>query len=215
MTKSLQFIVTLLVVSIFLVSPAQSRADCLACWSLFKVKVHLKNGGTKTGFVFWNEAWLYDKVENWKELENKFPENFLAYHRSKPKSKEIRLLKRVIGVKNDSLGFEFKAITQEDKLTIPLDEIKGMEELDKNAERYGGAGDIPVFTQFEINKLNTNPSAIYSVNIHVADVYFLSYNKAMTKSKLKEIGENWDLRAKELEPSLIAQGVIIVTLSYD
>src|SRR5688572_1750772 len=72
------------------------KADCLACWELRKVEITLKNGETKTGFVQWNDSWLNEKVENWKELRNKFPENLLECYRSSPNNREILVLTKLM-----------------------------------------------------------------------------------------------------------------------
>ncbi|HMG89830.1 MAG TPA: hypothetical protein VK589_07215 [Chryseolinea sp.] len=190
-------------------STSIAKADCLACWELRKVEITLKNGETRTGFVFWNEAWLDETIENWKELRNKFPENFMALHRSKP-GQNIYLLTKLTTVKNDSLQ-EFKAITKEDQLGIRPDEVTVITELDQGLKKYEGAGKIPVYTLEELNKLNTNPYATYQYEGAVSDDFFLSYNKKITRQQLKKISENNEIGPDELTK----MGVIIVTIGYD
>jgi hypothetical protein len=187
------------------------KADCLACWELRKVEIILKNGESKTGFVHWNESWLNEKVKNWKELRNKFPENLLECYRNSPDNREILVLTKLTTVKNDSL-IEFKATTEKDQFRISVDEIVKMVELEKNLEKYQGAGSIPIYTQAELDSLKTNPYATYQMDISVSDVYFLSYNKDIKRQQLREISESDYWPEKE---ELAKKGVIIITLGYD
>jgi hypothetical protein len=167
----------------------------------------LKNGKIKEGYVFWNESWLSETVKNWVELRNKFPENFIEYNL---KRNEIYLLTKLTIVKNDSLS-EFKAITKEDEQIIQIDEILKIIEIEKDSVKYQGAGDIPRYTQVELDKLNTNPFATYQYNGSTSDEYFLSYNKKVTRQHLKKISESNEINREEL----IEMGVIVVSIGFD
>lgn len=198
----------LFLLTIFLTTSV-AKADCLACWELRKVNVILKNGETKTGFVYWNESWLDETTKNWKELKNKFPDNFIEYHRSRPQ-KTFHLLTKLTTVKNDSLS-GFKAITKDDQQAILTEDIQKMIELDKDSKKYQGAGDIPIYTLEELKKLNTNPNATYLSSGPVSDIYFLSYNKKVTRQQLRKISEDNEIKPDELTK----MGVLIVNIGYD
>jgi len=199
---------TLFLLTIFIITSV-AKADCLACWELRKVNVILKNGETKTGFVYWNESWLDGTTKNWKELKNRFPVNFIEYHRSRPQQK-FHLLTKLTTVKNDSL-FGFKAITKEDQQAIQTEDIQKMVELDKDSKKYQGAGDIPIYTLEELKQLMTNPYATYLSSGPVSDTYFLSYNKKIARQQLKEISETNEIKPDELTK----MGVLIVSIGYD
>ena len=192
-----------------LITNSVAKADCLACWELRKVDVILKNGETRTGFVYWNESWLDEATKNWRELKNKFPENFIEYHRSRPQQK-FHLLTKLTTVKNDSI-FEFLATTNEDQQIILTDEILKMFEIDKGSKKYQGAGDIPMFTPEELRRLKTNPYATYLSSGPVSDICIFSYNKKVTRQQLKKISENNEIKPEELTK----MGVITVTMGYD
>ena len=205
-TKNLALLLFLIILS-----PITARADCLACWELRKVEIILKVGETRTGFILWNEAWLNDKVNNWKQLKDRFPESVLEYYRSLPSDREILVLTKLATVSNDSLA-EFKAVMIGDQLKIPVDEILKIVEIDKDLDRYQGAGSIPIYTQAELEMLNTNPYATYQEQGIVSDTYFLSYSKQIKRQQLKEISES-DYR--ERKEALAESGVIIVTIEWD
>uniref|UniRef100_UPI0040495C47 hypothetical protein n=1 Tax=Fulvivirga sp. TaxID=1931237 RepID=UPI0040495C47 len=193
--------------SIFLISilclfPKLVQADCLACWSLRNVEISLTNGDTISGFVYWNDQWI-------NTGQSQFPQGFLEYHQDKGDSVFI-MLKKVRTVKNDSIS-EIKTITEDDKLLIRLDQIKSIEEINKEDEIYWGAGELQTFTLEEIEKLNTNPVAFYHKEIPVTDIYYLSYNSEIDKKKLIELSE----LSNQTHISYESTGVIIITISYD
>jgi hypothetical protein len=195
---------------IFLFSVKSVAADCLACWQLRKVEVKLNDGSKKIGFVYWNEAWLNGNLKNWEKWTNKFPESFLELHKTRPEQK-IHLLTKLFTIKNDSL-FEFKVTTKKHQLEFDVKDVKSIIEIDKESKKYEGAGEIQVYSEDDIQILNSNPFATYTVNISVADVYFLSYNKDMDRRKLKTISED-KYYAQEVE--LRIKGVLLVTMNYD
>jgi hypothetical protein len=200
----------LIITVFFLFSIKSVAADCLACWQLRKVEIRLNESSTKTGFVYWNESWLYGNLKNSEKWANRFPENFLEWHRTRPEQK-IHMLTKLFTIKNDSL-FEFKVTTIAHQLEIDVKDIIGIIEIDKESKRYEGAGYIPVFSEAEIKILNSNPFATYTINISVADVYFLSYNKDIDRKKLKVISED---KYFGEESELKKKGVLFVTINYD
>jgi hypothetical protein len=187
-----------------------AMADCLACWELRKVEVVLTNGSKKIGFVYWNEAWLNENLKNWEKWANKFPESFVELHRTTPNQK-VHMIRKLFTVKNDSL-FEFKVTTKEDLVQFDINQIKEIKEIDKDSKKYQGAGIISVYTQEEIQILNTNPFATYREEDSVSDTYFLSYKKGVDRKHLKKISE---VTYAEQESELKRNGVLLVTISYD
>lgn len=195
---------------IFLFSIKLVAADCLACWELRKVEIKLNDGSKKIGFVFWNEAWLNGNLENWEKWTNRFPDSFLAFHKTTPEQK-IRMLTKLFTIRNDSL-FEFKVTTKEHQFEFDAKDVMAIVEIDKESKKYKGAGDLQVYTEEDIQILNSNPFATYTVDISVADVYFLSYNKDIGRRKLRKISEE---RYYAQQEELRKNGVLIVTIGYD
>jgi hypothetical protein len=195
---------------IFLFSIKSVAADCLACWELRKVEIKFNDGSKKTGFVYWNEAWLNGNLKNWEKWANRFQESFLELHKTSPDQK-IHMLTKVFTVNNDSL-FEFKATTKKHQLELDVKDVMTIVEVDKASKKYQGAGDIPVYSEEDIQILNSNPFATYTVNISVADIYFLSYNKNIDRKKLKKITEE----KPNAQPAELRKiGVLIVNIGYD
>jgi hypothetical protein len=194
----------------FLFSIEAVAADCVACWQLRKVEVKLNDGSMKIGFVHWNEAWLIGSLKNWEKWIDRFPQSFLELHKARPEQK-ILMLTKLFTIRNDSL-FEFKVTTKEHKIEFDVKDVMSMTEIDIESKKYEGAGDIPVYSEDDIEVLNSNPFATYSVNISVADVYFLSYNKDIDRKKLIKISEG---RYFDEETELKKKGVLFVTIAYD
>jgi hypothetical protein len=193
----------LTVITFLCLFPKLVQADCLACWSLRNVEISLTNGDTISGFVYWNDQWVNNNT-------NQFPKNFLQFHLDRGDS-VFTLLKKVRTVNNDSIA-EFKAITENDKLLIRLEQVISIKEINKEDEIYWGAGELQTFTLEEIEKLNTNPEAFYHKEIPVTDIYYLSYNSEIDKKKLIELSE---LSNQTHHISYESTGVIIITISYD
>jgi hypothetical protein len=187
-----------------------AMADCLACWELRKVEFVMTNGSKQTGFVYWNEAWLDGNLKNWEKWTNRFPESFVELHRTRPDQK-VHLIRKLFTVKNDSL-FEFKVTTKEELVQFDINQIKEIKEIDKDSKKYRGAGSISVYTQEEIQILNTNPFATYRVEDSMSDTYFLSYKKGVDRKHLKRISE---ATYAEQKSELKRNGVLLVTISYD
>lgn len=192
----------LTVITFLCLFPKLVQADCLACWSLRNVEISLANGDTISGFVYWNDQWI-------NADQSQFPQGFLEYHQGKGDS-VFTMLKKVRTVKNDSIS-EIKTITEDDKLLIRLDQIKSIEEINKEDEIYWGAGELQTFTLEEIEKMSTNPVAFYHKQIPITDIYYLSYNSEIDKKKLIGLSE----LSNQTHISYESTGVIIITISYD
>ena len=192
------------------------KADCTACWELRKVEITLNNGDNIVGFVKWNDAWW--NGDNIKKWAGKFPESFVPYYQSLNYNFEILVIKELIPVANDSLnlliGTKNKLIaTKQENLTkLDYKQIKSVIEIDKNSEHFQGAGSISVYTQEELDKLNTNPYATHYVDGVTADVYFLSYNPEITREQMKELGL---YTYGNLCEAYSKKGVIMVMISFD
>jgi hypothetical protein len=207
MTKLLTFLLAIL-------SIQTAKADCLACWELRKVEIILKNGDTLKGFVQWNEAWIPDI-----EWQNRFPQSLLYYYDSLPYQDSILVHTQILTVKNDSLS-EFIATKRDFLIKVHPNQIISITELNKESKKHVGAGDILLFTQEELDKLNTNPYSIYSENVHVADNYYLSYNTEIDRLDLKKLvndlaESNPFKEYPQKLDELKRHGVIIVSISYD
>ncbi|MTI41729.1 hypothetical protein [Fulvivirga lutimaris] len=184
-------------------SPKLVHADCLACWSLRNVEISLANGDTISGFIYWNDQWVNSTKQN------QFPKNLLEFHRDKGDS-VFTLLKEVKTINNDSIS-EIKAINEDDKLLIRVEQVIAIKEINKDDDIYWGAGELNTFTLEEINKLNTNPISFFHKEIPVTDIYYLSYNSEINKKKLIELSE----LSNQTHISYESMGVIIITVNYD
>ena len=197
-----------LLITILLSSTAQ--ADCLACWQLRKVNITLTSGDSLSGFVKWNDAWLGSDADYIK-WQNKFPESLVYLYRSQPDTIKIEFVKSLFNIKNDSL-YEFQATTLDNIISLNYYDIKTIVEIKDNINVFSGAGAIPIFTLDDINKLQTNPYAIVTINDMVADIYILSYNPEITRKQLNLItSKNYYYQIDELNK----KGVITVIMSYD
>jgi hypothetical protein len=203
MTKYLTFFLLIL-------THNAKKASCLACWEQRKVEIILTTGDTLTGYVEWNELWIYS-IPNFKKWENKFPESLVPLYENLPYKKELVLIKEFIDIKNDSID-RFYCTKKELRRILDYKQILTIKELDKKKKKREGANDVLVLTQQEIDKLQTNPFAIISIEEPVSDTYFLSYNPLITKQILQTIvPKNYE----EKIPELKSKGIIIYSISYD
>lgn len=146
----------------------------MACWVLRKVEVTLTDGTILKGYVQWNESRISESLD-FNKWQNKFPESLVPYYKNLPYKRDLILIQEIFFIRNDSIG-EIFASKKECLKTLDLNQIKTVKELDKNAKRLEGLGEILTFTQDEINKLKTNPIATMRIKIEPTDVYFISYN---------------------------------------
>jgi hypothetical protein len=201
---------TILSLIISILSYNIAKADCLACWEQRKVEIIFTSGDTLKGYVEWNESWL-TTIPNFEKWKNKFPESLRPFYMNKPYKKDFTLTKKLIVIKNDSIN-EFIATKNEYQIIVDFNKIKSIRELDKNSKKLSGAGDIPVFTQTEIEILQNNPFAIIRIEGPVSDTYFLIYNHLITRENLRAINErNFEDKIDEMKQ----KGVIVYSISYD
>lgn len=196
-------------VLIALISFTPAKADCLTCWELRKVEITLNSGEVLTGYVKWNEIWLNDVLDTavWK---NRFPESLLPYFRNLSYKWDLELITEIFIIKNDSID-EFIATKAASVGNLDFTKIKSVIEIDKESKIYHGADEILLLTQPEIDRLKTNPYALFFLESSFYGTYFLSYNKAITRKELSKITEE---NSKQLIPGLKAKGVIVYTFGY-
>jgi len=202
MTRILTFIILLITFN-------SAKADCPACWELRKVEITMNSGEVVTGYLKWNELWLNDVVDTavWK---NRFPESLLPYYQNLGYKWDLELITEVFIIKNDSIS-EFIATKAACMGNLDYTRIKSVRELDPEAKKYHGIDEIQLLTQNEIDKLKTNPVAVYYYDSSVFGTYFISYNPAITYKTLSEINEgNYTRKVAELK----AKGVIVYSFSY-
>ncbi len=197
-----------LLIFAFVFMGAYCMADCLACFELRKVEIITNDGLKKTGYVYWNEAWLSGEMQQWA---NKFPQSLIALYKTMPE-RPIQLIKKIYTVKNDSL-FEFKVTTQEDISEVTVNQIKEIREIDKEAKKYQGVFSLDIYTLHEIKLLNTNPFATYRTEDAAGEYYYLSYSKDIDRKQLQRIEEKkYPERDIELKKN---KGIIRVVVGYD
>lgn len=190
-----------------------AQADCLACWELRKVRIVLTNDSVRTGYVYWNEAWLGSNLKDWETWKNRFPESMVALYKITPERK-IHMILKLFTVKNDSL-FEFNVTTKAHQVELYVNQIRGIEELDKTAKKYEGAGPLPVYSLEEIKLLNTNPFAFYRLEDSVSETYYLSYNKEITRKQLKEMITETNPDREAVDAILKRKKILIVDIFFD
>ena len=196
-------------ICVFLFNGFSATADCLACWELKKVHITLKNDKEITGFVRWNEIWIY-RMENSEELKNKFPQSLVPYY-GYIKNSELLIYTQLIDVGNDSI-MNFKATSESSIQKIKVSDIDTIKEIQSDSEKVYGAGDLPAFSDKELKLLKKNPYATHSFNVNVADVFFLSYSAEIKREDLAKISKtDYYLKKKDL----LEQDIVIIILSYD
>ncbi|NTW25903.1 MAG: hypothetical protein HGA37_14495 [Lentimicrobium sp.] len=186
-----------------------TQADCLNCWELRKVEITMNSGEVVTGYLKWNEIWLNDVLDTavWK---NRFPESLLPYYQNLSYKWDLELITEVFIIKNDSIS-EFIATKAACVGNLDYTKIKSVRELDPTAKKYHGIDEIQLLTQNEIDKLKTNPVAVFYYDSSVFGTYFISYNPAITFKVLNEINEeNYSRKVTELK----AKGVIVYSFGY-
>jgi hypothetical protein len=160
-----------------------------------------------TGYVQWNDDW-WESSCGANSL--KFSEKFLNNLRCN-KWDTIHLYTKLATIKNDSIEVIFKASTKKDYLKILLREVRSIIELKiLDSDRYESAGYIPIFSQKTIELLRTNPMHVELIRDSASDVYFLSYNKEVSKEYLKRFSLTYGNVGFRPDSR-----IIIVHLSYD
>lgn len=186
-----------------------AKADCPACWELRKVEITLNNGEIITGYVKWNESWLNDVLDTavWK---NRFPESLLPYYQNLGYKWDLEFITELFIIKNDSIE-EFLATKAESTGNLDYTKIKSVRELDVQAKKYRGMDEIQILGQKDIDRLKTNPVAVFYYDAGVFGTYFLSYNPAITHKVLSTINEeNYQRKVDEMK----AKGVIVYSFGY-
>lgn len=186
-----------------------AKADCPSCWELRKVEVTLKSGSMLTCYIKWNESWLNGVVDTavWK---NRFPESLVAYYENLGYKWDLEVYEEIYLIKNDSIN-PFVASKPEKTGALDYEKIKAIKELNQDGKIYRGRGEILTFTQEEINKMMTNPFAVFYFDSAYFSTWFLSYNKYITAQELSKINAD-NLREKTTE--LKKKGVIVYTFGY-
>ena len=203
MTRILTFLVFLII------GVNTAKADCPACWELRKVEITMNNGQIITGYVKWNELWLNDVLDTtvWR---NRFPESLLPYYQNLSYKWDLEFITELFIIKNDSID-EFIATKAESTGNLDYTKIKSVRELDASAKKYHGIDEIQILTQKDIDRLKTNPLAVYYYDAGIFGTYFLSYNPAITAKVLSGINEQ---NYQKMVTDLKAKNVIVYTFGY-
>jgi len=186
-----------------------AKADCPACWELRKVEITMKSGEIITGYVKWNELWLNDVLDTtvWK---NRFPESLLPYYENLGYKWDLEFITELFIIKNDSID-EFIATKAECTGNLDYTKIKSVRELDASAKKYHGIDEIQILSQKDIDRLKSNPVAVFYYDSGVFGTYFLSYNPAITFKVMSGINaENYTRKVDELK----LKGVIVYSFGY-
>jgi hypothetical protein len=197
---------------LFILSFNFANASCLACWEQRKVEIILTNGETLTGYVQWNDLWVEDSI--------KFPRSLLIHFKrmdenpltkNSPDRIKLLLIERFIDVKNDSI-LPFFCTKEEWIHTVDYTKILSIKELENDEVVRDGAGDVPVLTKQEIDKLKTNPLLVVRIDHSVAETCLLSYDPAITREMLTpKMYQDY----RELVAALNSKDVIAYTVSFD
>ncbi|MBK9356063.1 MAG: hypothetical protein IPN08_01500 [Bacteroidales bacterium] len=199
--------ILLIFVAIIVINVA--KADCPACWELRKVEITMKSGEIITGYVKWNELWLNDVLDTtvWK---NRFPESLLPYYENLGYKWDLEFITELFIIKNDSID-EFIATKAECTGNLDYTKIKSVRELDAAAKKYHGIDEIQILSQKDIDRLKSNPVAVFYYDSGVFGTYFLSYNPAITFKVMSGINaENYTRKVDELK----LKGVIVYSFGY-
>jgi len=186
-----------------------AKADCPACWELRKVEITMKSGEIITGYVKWNELWLNDVLDTtvWKK---RFPESLLPYYENLGYKWDLEFITELFIIKNDSID-EFIATKAECTGNLDYTKIKSVRELDAAAKKYHGIDEIQILSQKDIDRLKSNPVAVFYYDSGVFGTYFLSYNPAITFKVMSGINaENYTRKVDELK----LKGVIVYSFGY-
>lgn len=172
----------------------------------------MTTGDTLTGYVQWNDLWVEDTI--------KFPRSLLIRYKrmdenpltkNSPHRIKLLLIERFIDVKNDSIQPFF--CTKEEWIhAIDYTKILSIKELENDEVKREGAGDVPVLTQQEIDKLKTNPLLVVRIDYSVCETWLVCYDPAITREMLtpKEYQDH-----RELVAALKSKDVIAYTISFD
>lgn len=199
----------LFILFIVLLGYNAAKADCLSCWELRKVEITLKSGSMITCYIKWNEAWLNGVVDTsvWK---NRFPESLVAYYENLGYKWDLEVYEEIYLIKNDSIN-PFVATKPEKTGALDYEKINTIRELDQDGKIYRGMGEILAFTQEEINKMMTNPLAVFYFDSAYYSTWFLNYNKYVTAEEFSKITVD---NIKEKTSELKKKGVIVFTFGY-
>ena len=160
--------------------PVSVYADCLACYSLYGVRIITFSDDTLTGYVQWNNSWA-DVNDEERILGYKFPENMM-HHLAMEKAHNLTLISNVYICK-----YPFKnafVITRDCIDTIKISMIKSISTRPDSLEWVGGAGSIPMVLNTTVKMLQTKPFAQLKIEEPISVSYLLSYNKHVNKDSL-------------------------------
>jgi hypothetical protein len=201
--------VRILALFILLIGFNSAKAQCYNCWELRKVELTLNNGQIITGYVKWNEIWLNDVLDTavWK---NRFPESLLPYYQNLSYKWDLEFITELFIISNDSID-EFIATKAESTGNLDYTKIKSVRELDVSTKKYQGIDEIQILAQKDIDRLKSNPVAVFYYDAGIFGTYFLSYNPAITHKVLNGINEQ---NYQKMVTDLKAKGVIVYTFGY-
>lgn len=152
--------------------PSRGSAGCIACFQLKGVEITLNDGRIVRGHMTWNDMW----VTGWTETEKKFPD--IVFELGKTES--VSVYTHLKWIKFPTGG----VVATQESVRIPVWEIKRLVPKPGGFEGVDGATKLPVVSERTADLLQTPPEASCTWDEGVADVYWVSYNKNITKAQI-------------------------------
>ena len=201
---------------------AETRADCIACWQLKGVRLHLTSGKELVGYALWNETWPGLVYKPSVSPETGFPEVLLKLRDVQKQHGQTNGWTFVRFYFADSLYATVYpdsglVISTAPEFEVPLEDITQVRGEPGPFEDYEGAGYLPVVTERTTELLQTRePVASCEYHPDVGYViYWVSYDRQIGQKHLRVLCEEpW---GSVISPShgLEARGIIGLEISYD
>jgi hypothetical protein len=183
--------------------PVHASADCIACFQLKGVEVILNDGRIVTGYIPWNDSW----VTGWAETEKKFPD--IVFELGKTESVSVYTHLKWIKFPIGGVVATLKP------LEISIWEIKQLLAKPGGFEGVDGATKLPVVSERTADLLQTPPQASCTYDASVADVYWVSYNKNVTKAQIDCLCEKQAENPADCDISAQTDDVFDLYFFYD
>ncbi len=152
--------------------PIQGLTTCMACFQLRGVEIILDDGRIVKGYIAWNDEW----VTVFTNTKKKFPDIIF-----------LREDRDVVSVYTHlrTIKFPIKGIVAtKDPMVIRIPEIKRLVAKPGAFEGMAGATRLPLVSERIARLLQMPPEGYCTYDASVADVYWVSYNKNITKAQI-------------------------------